>query len=64
MEREGSLPYSQELAEALWDISWQVVFSYGEELLAPRPTPWVEIHPLWAVLVANKLISVANIVDM
>jgi hypothetical protein len=45
MEPEGSLPYSQELLENFYN---KLIF-YGEELLAPRPTPKLEDNPLSAV---------------
>jgi hypothetical protein len=51
MKSAGSLPCSQEPAnsEALCNISQQAVSFYGEELLAPRPTPKLEDHPLSAI---------------
>jgi hypothetical protein len=33
-----------------------IVTSYGEELLAPRPTPELEDHPLSAI--RNRLFSI------
>ena len=59
MEPESSLPYSQAPATlpdcfvsrrsiSLMSISEHFVF-HGEELLAPRPTPKLEGHPLSAV---------------
>jgi hypothetical protein len=44
MESEGSLPHSQVLAHSL-TLSQHDTF-YGEELLAPRPTPKLVDHPL------------------
>jgi hypothetical protein len=58
MEPEGSLPHSQEPATCPQRISpgsrlcvviRNLVISYGEELLAPRPTLKLEGHPLSAV---------------
>jgi hypothetical protein len=60
MEPEGSLPHSQEPAtcphpknqsrsEALCCVSYHGNFFYGEELLAPRPIPNLEAHPLSTV---------------
>jgi hypothetical protein len=59
MEPEGSLPHSQEPAEVVLEalnykprlciVFRNMVISYGEELLAPRPTPKLEDHPLSAV---------------
>ena len=61
MEPEGSLPYSQVPATCPYPIvTVQVrgftclcfvtyVFTVSEELLAPRPTPNLEDHPLLAV---------------
>jgi len=50
MEPEGSFPCSQYLSSprpcVTFHKSW---FLYGEELLAPRPTPKLEDHPLKAV---------------
>jgi hypothetical protein len=63
MEPEGSSPYTQEPATCpypepdqpslrfrgfLWYFVTWFIF-YGEELLAPRPTPKLEDHPLSAV---------------
>jgi len=53
MEREGSLPCSQEpaMSEASCNISYQAVFIHFYcELLASRPTPRLEGRPLSAVL--------------
>jgi hypothetical protein len=60
MEPEGSLPHSQEPATCpytqrispgprLCIVFRNMVISFGEELLAPRPTPKLEDHPLSAV---------------
>jgi hypothetical protein len=51
MEPEGSLPHSQEPATGprLCDLFRNMVIFYGEEFLAPRPTPKLEDHPLSAV---------------
>jgi hypothetical protein len=43
MEPESSSLYSQEPAKITW------LLFYGEESLAPRPTPKLEDHPLSAV---------------
>ena len=52
MEPESSLPHSQVLSPgprlSLWMVRNTIRF-YGEELLAPRPTPKPENHPLSAV---------------
>ena len=48
MEPESSLPYSQAPAISPMSIS-EHNFFYGEELLAPLPTPKLEGHPLSAV---------------
>jgi hypothetical protein len=45
MELESSLPHSQVLATSLWMIR-TMIRSYGEELLAPCPTPKLEDHIL------------------
>ena len=47
MEPESSLPYSQAQASRPWEFLNRII--YGEELLAPRPTPKLEDHPLSAV---------------
>jgi len=62
MEPEGSLPHSQVLAtfpypeqkvplhvRGLFEYSVLWYVSYGEKLLAPRPTPKLEDHPFSAV---------------
>jgi hypothetical protein len=49
MEPEGSLPHSQEPGSRLCMVFRNMVIFYGEELLAPRPTPKLEGHPLSAV---------------
>jgi hypothetical protein len=50
MEPEGSLPQSQEPAgPRLCIVFRNMVSFYGEELLAPHPTPKLEDHPLSAV---------------
>jgi hypothetical protein len=51
MEPEGSLLHSQEPANGSEACVWFVtcLSSYGEELLAPRPTPKLEDHLLSAV---------------
>ena len=49
MEPESSLPYSQEY--------FVTVLFHGEELLAPRPTPKLEDHPLSAVQTAYSVYS-------
>jgi hypothetical protein len=51
MEPPGSLPYSQEPAPVPRPCVTcrDKLVLYGEELLAPRPTPKVEDHPLSAV---------------
>jgi hypothetical protein len=59
MEPEGLLPHSQEPATCpypehqrispdprLCIVFRNMVIFYGEELLAPRPTPKLEDHPL------------------
>jgi hypothetical protein len=58
MQPEGSLPHSQVPATcpswapgprlSVWTFRNKIYF-YGEELLAPRPTPKLEDHPLSAV---------------
>jgi hypothetical protein len=50
MEPEGLLPHSQEPAgPSLCIVFRNIVIFYGQELLAPRPTPKLEDHPLSAV---------------
>jgi hypothetical protein len=59
MEPEDSLPHSQEPATCpypnnspgprLCYMFRNMVIFYGEELLAPHPTPKLEDHPLLAV---------------
>jgi hypothetical protein len=50
MEPEGLLPHSQEPAgPRLCIVFRNMVIFYGEELLAPHPTPKLEDHPLSAV---------------
>jgi hypothetical protein len=53
MESDGSWPHSQEPATCpypqLCDLFRNMTIVYGEELLAPRPTPKLEDHPLSAV---------------
>jgi len=53
MEPEGSLPHSSvtdncPYPEPVWTILNAMCF-YGEELLAPRPTPKLEDGPLSAI---------------
>jgi hypothetical protein len=56
MEPRGSLPHSQEPAVAgvvtknrLCRLFRNIIIFYGQELLAPRPTPRLENHPLSGV---------------
>jgi hypothetical protein len=51
MEPGGSLPHSQQPATCpyLCRLFRNIIIFYGEELLAPRPTPRLEGHPLSAV---------------
>ena len=46
MEPESSLPYSQAQRGSISPMSISELFFHGEELLAPRPTPKLEDHPL------------------
>jgi hypothetical protein len=59
---EGSLPHSQEPATCspgprLCIAFRTMVIFYGEELLAARPTPKLEGHPLSAVVTAFSMYS-------
>ena len=49
MEPQSSLPYSQAPATHLAYEYFITFVFHGEELLAPRPTPKLEDHPLSAV---------------
>jgi hypothetical protein len=58
MEPEGSLSHSQEpVGPRLCIVVRYMVIFYGEELLAPRPTPKLEGHPLSAVATSYSMYS-------
>jgi hypothetical protein len=61
MEPEGSSPCSQQPAKC--NISYQAIFFYGDELLAPRPTTKLDEHPLPAVrdCLFNKFAAILHI---